>query len=525
MGWSKKHQRELTLLEPPFLSYYSPMPLPMASGSPLEGLPITLYGRVSKDQRGGRSVSQQLRRGRRWATTHGCVIVGEFSDNDKSASRYATKERADWPKVEAQIIEGQTRILWIYEISRGTRDLEVWARLARVCRENSVFIVLDDDVYDPTKPSHMRQLNQLMVDAVYESDKTAERIARDAEEVAEEGRPWGKAGFGYRREYDPDTGELVGQVIDPDQAELVRQIATQIEAGKSPHAIAERLNQERVPTPTGTLAGQARKRSDGTTYVARGWTHQSVTRLVTRPEVMGKRSYRGQIMPAGGWEPIIEPDRWELLRERLKPKPRGREGAIVYLLSGLAICDICEGPVYGYSRSGSASHPAYRCAGPYDGARGGKAHVQRAVARLEQHVTGLLFDRLTDPDVIAEFHGGGGGEQVAAAQARLLGLQRELEELYADVAAGRVSRRLAQADEERLRRSMREVEPQTRRRADDPIVEALVEGDPALVWGSWDLYQRREALRVMAEEIRVLKVGAVGRRAVSAQESVRIVWA
>lgn len=501
------------------------MPIPMASGSPFTGFPLTLYGRVSKDQRGGRSVSQQLRRGRRWGDEHGCIIVGEFSDNDKSASRYATQEREDWPKVEAQILAGETRILWIYEISRGTRDLEVWARLARVCREQGVYIVLDDDVYDPTKPSHMRQLNQLMVDAVYESDKTAERLARDAEAIAEEGRPWGRAGFGYRREYDPDTGDLVRQVPDEEQARLVLDIAEWIESGMSPHAVAEKLNRDRVPTPGGVVAGDVRERRDGSTYRARGWSHQVVSRLLMRPAMMGKRVHRGEIKPAGGWDPVIEPDQWELLRSRVAPAARGRDGAVVYELSGIAICDICEGPMYGFVRSGK-SKPAYRCAGPYDGAPGGKAHVQRAVHLLEEHVTSLLFDRFSDPDVGEELMSTEGSDaQVQEARARMVALQRELEELYADVASGRASRRMAQADEARIQAAMRALEPETRRRAADPLIAALVEGDPAEVWGSWGLQQRREALRSAAEEIRVLKVGPVGRRVVSVDESVRIRWA
>lgn len=512
------------LTRAPF-SYHGSMPLiPMTGGSPFEGLPLTLYGRVSKDQRAGRSVSQQITRGRRWSDKHGCVIVGEFSDNDKSASRYATKQREEWSRVEEQILSGQTRILWIYEISRGTRDLEVWARLARVCRENSIYIVLDDDVYDPTKPSHMRQLNHLMVDAVYESDKNADRIVRDAEEVAEEGRPWSKPGFGYRREYDPHTGALLRQVPDPEQAKVVLRIVEELESGKSPNSVAEELNRKSVPTPGGVVAGQVRTRSDGSTYRSRGWTHQSVVKLVTRHTMMGKRYYRGEIKPAGGWEPIIEPARWELLRSKLEPKQRGRQAAIVYLLSGLAVCDVCSGPMYGYKRTGSKSNPAYRCAGPYDGSLGGKAHVQRAVHILEEHVTHLLFDRFTDPDVIDSLTQAGQGSQVAVARERLLGLRRELDDLYAEVQLGQVSRRMAMADESRLKEEMKMLEPQTRPRAEDPILQSLVEGDPADLWEGWCFDQRREALRVAAKEIRVLKAPSSGRRRIAASDSVRVVW-
>ncbi|ONI86923.1 hypothetical protein ALI144C_09720 [Actinosynnema sp. ALI-1.44] len=55
--------------------------------------------------------------------------------------------------------------------------------------------------------------------------------------------------YGYRLQYDPDSGKSLGWVIDPEQAKVVRMIVDDILAGKSRSGIAKRLNAQGVPPP------------------------------------------------------------------------------------------------------------------------------------------------------------------------------------------------------------------------------------------------------------------------------------
>lgn len=496
------------------------MPIALARAPSARAPRVIIYARVSKDQQSGRSVSQQLKIGRRTAAEYGWTIVAEYADNDKSASRYASGTREDWPKVEASIAAGEADVLWVWEISRGTRDMVVWAQLAAVCRENEMYIALDDDVWDTTKPSHMKHLNTLMVDAVYESEKTASRINRDAADLAEAGHPWGYAGFGFRREYDPDTGDLVRQVPDPDQVQIIEEIVESLEAGVSPYQIAQELNRRKVPAPRGGVAGQVKTRKDGTEYVVAGWTHQVIQRLITRPAMMGKRVHHGRIQSAGGWDGVIDADRWAMLRSKLEPSKR-RVGSVRYLLSGLVICDVCEARCYAAHRARSG-RVAYRCQGAYDGAPRG--HVQRVVHTLDEQVEELVVERFSDPDVIAQILAEEDDGGRAEADASIARLQAELDELYAEVASGAVSRRMAVADEMRIQRELEALEERARPVAGDPMLLALAEGDAAEVWSGWTMEQQREALRVATEQIRLLRTSARGRRRPSIEESVRVVW-
>jgi len=491
-----------------------------------------LYGRVSEDRRDGRSCSQQLTIGRRRAKTAQWDVVGEYSDNDRSASQYATQEREDWPKVEELIRAGGADILWLWEISRGTRDRIVWAHLVDACQRNRMYIGLDEDLWDTTNPDHMKYLDGLMVDSIHESGKTRKRIVRDIESQAEEGNPHGWVHFGYQREYDPQSRALLRQVLHEEQAALIRGIADRLLSGEYATAIAADLNGRGVPTPKGRLAGQSYEKRSGEVVISRGWDMRTIQQLFGSPTIMGRRGYHGEIMPQR-WEEIVTEAEWYRLQELLHPNAkraegerRIRDGAAKYLLSGIAVCDVCGARVQvqtGRVTPKRRVSDAYRCGGLYVGAPMG--HVSRVIDQIDTAIESLLFERFADPDVITIFDvHAPSQEELAASSARVRRLQEELEALYAEVEAGEVSRRMAAADETRLKKAIAEEEKLAVPRLEDPWAAELAEGDPVEVWGLWTLAQKRSALRSLTKEIRVLKVGRIGHRKVPASESVRVVW-
>lgn len=495
-----------------------------------------LYGRVSKDQRSGRSVKQQLTIGRRRVTENGWINAGEYSDNDRSASQYARRKREDWERLMADINRGLGDILWLWEISRGTRERIVWAHLVAACQEHGMYIALDDELWDTTNPDHMRYLDGLVADSIHESGKTRKRIVRDIAAAAEEGRPHGRIAYGLRREYDPDTGELLRQVLGPEhEVETIREIVRLKKAGKSWNWIAGELNRRKIPTPGGHLAGDPVLDDDGNPVIRhgrpvvyRGWTAASLRDLMSRPSLMGKRSYKGRIIEAGGWDRVIEPADWWSINTPSSPRERGlRNGRLRYWLSGVSMCDVCEGRMgVSLARTSRLKYMNYQCQGTYPGASYG--HVTRKAETLEAHVEALIVREFSRPDVLVAFRSEVVSEErVEAAHARMLAKRAELEELYREVEAGLVSRRLAQADEQRLMREIRELEQAARPRIVDPMAEALAKptAEEVLeVWRGWDPEQKRTALLAVTQEVRVLKAGRIGRRKLMPDESVRIVF-
>lgn len=513
---------------------------------------VILYARVSANQhRDARSVTQQLTIGRRLSVEHGWRIVAEYSDNDRSASRYATRVREDWPKAEADIEAGRADVLWVWEISRGTRDLEVWARLARVCREHRMRIALDDEVWDTTKPAQMRHLNQLMVDAVYESDKTASRVSRDAAANAERGGAHGPWGFGFRHLYDPDTGELLRRVVHEPEADIIREVAARHLSGETLGKIAVDLNDRRIPTSTGLVAGEAAVDDDGNPVInpvtgepklQAGWRYQLLVQVLQRAALIGRRESKGRIIESGGWDPIFDGRRvhgivldeaaWWTIRDRLESRPRDRDGrrairdgAARHLLAGIALCGVCGARMYRATNDRTPGGWAYQCRGLYPGAP--KGHVSRSGPALEAAVVTLVVARFCRPDALEAFREPGvGPQEVTRARARKSELEGELRELEREVEAGEVSRRMASADERRIEGELEGLTVMLRPRMVEPLAAALAGPSPVAVaatWQGWTLDQQRAALRTLAERIEVPRVGR-GRRGLSPSEQVRITW-
>lgn len=493
-----------------------------------------LYGRVSKDQAGGgrvgRSVSQQLSIGKRRCSEHEWDIAGVYSDNNVSASEWGGKHREDWERLMGDIRDGLLDLLWVWEISRGTRERLVWANLAALCQQQQMLICIDSRVYDTTEPDDMRYLDNLIADAIHESGKTRKRIMRDLEASAMEGRPHGRVGFGFVREYDPETKAFRRQAPHPEQAEVVREVVRRFLGGETLNSLASELNQRQVPTPSGKVAGQPSITKNGLSGTCPGWSHKTLQDSISRVSLIGKRGYKGQVIApedSDSWLPIISEEEYEeVIRKLRKPvnaPRRARRGRARWYLSGIARCDVCGGAM---TSSGKVPSVTYECAGAYPGAP--KSHVRRTVERLHAHVEAMLIRRFSRPDVLEAFAADVvTADDVAVARREIVRLETELEQLYADVKARKVSRQLAAADEEGLKAEIAKLEAEARPVALDKFAVALADPDPHQVkatWDEWSVDQKRLALLAVTERISVLRVGNVGSRQVSASESVRIVW-
>lgn len=493
-----------------------------------------LYGRVSKDQhrggRKGRSVSQQLSIGKRRCTENQWDISGVYSDNDVSASEYAGRKREDWERLMGDIRDGHGDILWVWEISRGTRERLVWANLAALCQQRQMWICIDDRMYDTTEPDDMRYLDNLIADAIHESGKTRKRIMRDLEASAMEGRPHGRPGYGFTREYDPVTKDFLRQVPNPPEAEIVREVVRRFLAGETLNSIASDLNRRGVRTPSGKVAGEPSITKNGLSGTCPGWSHKTLQDSITRVSLIGKRGYKGQVIAPedpSSWLPIISEEEFEEVQRKLR-KPanaprRTRRGRARWYLSGIARCEACGGPM---TSAGKVPSVTYECGGAYPGASRG--HVRRTVERLHAHVEALLVRRFSRPDVLEAFaEDVVTAEDVASTRREIARLEGDLEQLYEDVKARRVSRQLAAADEEGLKAEIARLEEKARPAVIDKFAVALADPDPHRVkatWDEWSVDQKRLALLAVTERIVVLRVGNVGSRPVSVSESVRVVW-
>src|SRR5207253_11230776 len=118
---------------------------------------VMLYARKSK-YRGnrsklGRSVGEQLGAGRAWAVAEGHEIIGEYVDDDRSASSFATATRERFEELIDAIDARHGDVVWTWDASRAQRDLAVYVRLRDACKDAGVLWHYNGRTYDLSQRS------------------------------------------------------------------------------------------------------------------------------------------------------------------------------------------------------------------------------------------------------------------------------------------------------------------------------------------------------------------------------------
>jgi site-specific DNA recombinase len=194
-----------------------------------------IYTRVSQDREAGkRSVGEQEAECRTLANDNGWTVVRVFTDNDRSASRYAKKLRPGFTELLAFLEAGGAEVLMTWESSRASRDLSTFLPLREALITRRMTWTTADDSFDLAKASDRKRISHEAVDNEHESGKTSERVQRSVRANAAAGRPHGRFGFGYRRVYTVDAHgrkSLTAVVEHEQEAPIVREIAERFLAG------------------------------------------------------------------------------------------------------------------------------------------------------------------------------------------------------------------------------------------------------------------------------------------------------
>jgi len=410
---------------------------------------------------------------------HGWAVVEVYVDNDRSASRFATKAREDWPRLVTDLGDGRLDVLVFWEPSRGSRELEMWAGLLNACRRRSVLVHVTSHrhTYDLTNPRDWRSLAEDSVDSAYESEKASQRVRRAMAANATVGRPHGRHAYGWQRLYDPETGRSSGDVIDPDEAAVVREIAARIIGGDSLRGIVTDLNGRGVLSPTGKL-----------------WGKQMLRHVVQRERNVAQRIHHGQVVGKGEWEPILTLGQWEQVRAILADPQRKTTTSTTaaHLLSGIARCGVCGGPI---RASMNRTVPSYRCAE--------RSCVSRNRRDVDAFVTAVVVERLArlsaadlaQPEEQASI-------RLAAEEAAQLRARLDLAaDDYADqkIEARQLARITA-----RLRPRIEAAEARARTVDDSPLLDGLIgREDAASAWAVLSLARRRAVVDLLMT-VRVL---------------------
>lgn len=438
-----------------------------------------IYTRVSQDRnRVGRSVGEQEAEARAQCEREGWDVTAVYTDNDRSASRYARKTRPEFERLLSQLSDFDVIVTW--EASRATRDLEVYVRMREACRAAGTKWAYNGRVFDFDRTDDTFNTGIDMLIAERESGETSKRVQRAVRAQATAGKPHGRIPFGYTRVYDPATGALARQVPHPEESKLLAEAADRVLNGESLYAIAKDFRSRGWPTMDG----------------------HRLHRLLSSPTYAGQRVYRGKVIGTAEWEPIIPPERWEAVQAVLDSPDRGKfhGSEPAYLLTGIATCGVCGGAIIRLLNRGKYAY--YICKKEYC--------VSRSQAGVDAVVVAVVKRILTSPDALEAIH--------AQADPDVSGLAREVQELdarlealYAQAADGSLSPSGLARVESSVLAKLDAAKERLRAMSTPRRITIADPADTAARWEKLPLLTQREIVRALME-VRILPAKTKGVR-------------
>jgi DNA invertase Pin-like site-specific DNA recombinase len=447
-----------------------------------------VYGRQSRGKE--KSIAEQVDLCTSDAREQGWAVVAIYRDGT-SASRYRRRDREEWARVVAAIQAREFDVLVLWSSSRGDRDLTSWSGLLDACRSQAVLIRITDDerTYDVRRGGDWQALATQGVGNAVDSDKISTNVKRGLNASAKAGRPpMGPCPYGYRRTYDPATGELAGQEPDPATAPIVRDMFAAAARSVPLSEIARDLNGRGIAPP-----GVTSHRTG-----SRQWYRMRVRNILLNPAYIGLRKHNGDTHPAG-WEPLVTPETFYAVARILNEPTRlakARPGRQVHLLTYLAEC--------------SRGHPLTARA-TYYVCRVGCVNVRRD--QLDELVEAAIVEALADPKVYRRLRQAGelSDKEAQAARNEVATLTARLKQWRKSGAAGETSPASLAEIETDLTAQI----DAARRRADaaalPPALRPFVEpgADVEARWNAATLQAKRDVIRALC----TVTVRPVGRSA------------
>lgn len=467
--------------------------------SSLKGLRAFIYDRNSRLLKPGTSTSTEDQRleNRRFCEREGAVIVGEFSDPGRSASRYAKQDREDYERMLEGIRRGGCDVLVVWEASRGYRSTRAYLDLRDLCEKKGVLICYNGRVYDMRDRQDRFTTGFDALRAEDEAEQIRERVLRTTRLNAERGRPHGRIPYGFRREYDAETGELLRQLPSEAEAGVVREAAKRVAAGHTLRSIAADFQARGIPAPQGPE-----------------WTDLAVRAVLLRPSNVGQRQHQGVVVGKATWEGILPEGLYNTVVGVLRDPARVtvRDNSVKFLQSGIALCGPCldEGATRGLRPMNVTTSKSYTCKACF------RASIR--VGMLDEYVQHTVLAYVERPEFAASLAADAGGGDVAAALGEARAIEGQLEEarrlastfeggrfLLSPVALARMEGELLPRLDAARGRAQAPGTPQVLR-----LLAAAGE-DAADLWEQFDLSQKRAALRGLVK-VRVNPAGKGRRR-------------
>lgn len=486
---------------------------------------MALYCRISYDRNGrAEGVEAQERWGRAYAAKRWPNLPIEvFVDNDISAAD-PNQVRPDFERLRQWVRDGRVAQLWGVEQYRIVRQPVEWfgfadelaaAGVEEVHTDRDGVIRVHDDVAGIKAvlgAGEVRRLKRRLKDKF--SDEAMRGLA-----------PTVRC-FGYRLARTKEGLRTYEQV--PEEAAAIRWAAESFLSGWNDQMLAAEWRKRglvgahrlKVRDPkTGMILLDENGQALTQTSVITGKT---VRQALTNPAIAGLRSYHGEIIATGIWEPIISEETRQAILARIgsvrevrtsdgkihvvnpaATQVRGRTRRKYLLTGGVAVCGVCKAPLAAAVRKfRTGSGPYYFCSKNL----GGNGCVGIAGGAMEKYVKDEMFKELATEEFAARFS----QDPAASERQRLSEALAGISSKRADLAAAWASDSLSMEEwmgaregldrrEQSIHMQLIELPPPPPDRIDLEAVR-----DP-LLWDGYNLGERCEYISMFVERVTVLR--------------------
>lgn len=429
------------------------------------------------------------------------MVADVLIDNDRSASKYATKDRPEYKRLGRVLQKGDVLVAW--EASRLSRDMGTYVALRDLCLSRGVSLSYGGQLVDL---EDMKFLIDGML-SEQESQKLSKRVLRGKRAAAMAGRPSSRPPWGYRRELDPVTGKTVNWVIDEKDGPIVKEVIERVLDGQSLWSIVRDLEARGIK-PRRVQKNAAAK-----------WRPQPLRVTISSPTYAGLRKHQGVVIGQGTWEPMITVEQHERLVALLsdparRTNHRGPEPR--HLLTGIALCGVCgETMRYGGSRNTYPSGARYICSG--------KSCVGRKVEPVDLLVTETILARLERPDALKLLTPKPDNSELKAVLAEANTLRQRLASAVEQFTEGNLSATSLAAIEGKLLPQIEAAEAKTHVQIESPLVAKLASPDARAIWDSFSVADRRTVVKSLVT-VRINKTTARGGNVAFIPEDIDITW-
>lgn len=440
-----------------------------------------------------RSIEEQNKANREECERHGWTVADRYPDPGLSASRFATKDRPEYRRLLADVNAGKLDVVVLWESSRGGRELEEWAAFLNACRRTGtgIYVTTHGRLYDMANGRDWRSLAEDGVDSAYESEKTSVRINRHVRTAMLAGAPFGLCPYGYEREYDAKTRELIEQRPSTEpakpgdeggmtKADVIRHIFRELSKGTPVSAVRRWLNDQGIPSPAGSV-----------------WGRGVLLKIAANPSYIGKRIWRQhEGLLDGNWAAIVEEETfWTVQRILSDPKRKTtRPGGVRHMLTFLGTCGVC-GSELRSGRGADKVTEVYNCAA---------GCVQIRADWLDEYIVMAMAERISRADVYPLT--ADSGAEAISARAEAETLQARLDE-HADLsAAGKITPLSFARIEQKLLAEIADAERRARLLSVPPVFRDVAGSEYEEVKAKIEALtvpSRKELCRALFEEISV----------------------